>query len=247
MKSEIILIRHGITEGNLRHWYYGWTDVPLLEEGRKELVRLRKEGIYPEIPEDAPVFRSEFERTLETLRILYGDRKAKVVPELDEYNFGRFEAMTVDQFKDEPDFIRWKNDKTGTVPFAGGDSTESFRRRVGKGIRIVLDAHNRYVSGKESAFSERSFRSAPNSGESEGKSSGSGCLRSLAVIHGGVISQMLRQMFPDLPGTKYDWVPEPGLGFSVQIEGGKPVSFTEIREKGEKTCRTSGKGYPVVV
>ncbi|MDD5922695.1 MAG: histidine phosphatase family protein [Eubacteriales bacterium] len=226
MKSEIILIRHGITEGNLRHWYYGWTDVPLLEEGRKELVRLRKEGIYPNVLEDAPVFRSEFKRTLETLRILYGDRKAKVVPELDEYNFGRFEAMTVDQFKDEPDFIRWKNDKTGTVPFAGGDSTESFRKRVGRGIRIVLDAHNRYVSGK---------------------STGSGCLRSLAVIHGGVISQMLRQMFPDLPGTKYDWVPEPGLGFSVQIEGGKPVSFTEIRKKGEKTCRTSGKGYPVVV
>ena len=29
MKSEIVLIRHGITTGNIRRLYYGSTDVPL--------------------------------------------------------------------------------------------------------------------------------------------------------------------------------------------------------------------------
>ena len=34
MKSKIVLIRHGITTGNVQKLYYGKTDLPLSEAGR---------------------------------------------------------------------------------------------------------------------------------------------------------------------------------------------------------------------
>ena len=48
MKSHITLIRHGITEGNVRRLYYGATNVPLAQKGIDELKRLTAEGIYPD-------------------------------------------------------------------------------------------------------------------------------------------------------------------------------------------------------
>ena len=38
MESRIILIRHGITEGNKKRWFYGAADIPLSQEGREELI-----------------------------------------------------------------------------------------------------------------------------------------------------------------------------------------------------------------
>ncbi|MBQ1471194.1 MAG: histidine phosphatase family protein, partial [Eubacterium sp.] len=32
MESKLILIRHGITEGNLKRWFYGAVDIPLTED-----------------------------------------------------------------------------------------------------------------------------------------------------------------------------------------------------------------------
>ena len=40
MASKIYLIRHGITEGNQKKWFYGAADIPLADEGREELRRI---------------------------------------------------------------------------------------------------------------------------------------------------------------------------------------------------------------
>ena len=45
--KKIHFIRHGITEGNLKRWHYGWADIPLAPEGMETLKRLREENIYP--------------------------------------------------------------------------------------------------------------------------------------------------------------------------------------------------------
>ena len=37
MLSRIYLIRHGKTDGNRNHWYYGATDLPLNEDGLEEI------------------------------------------------------------------------------------------------------------------------------------------------------------------------------------------------------------------
>jgi len=52
MKSYIHFIRHGITEGNAKKWYYGWTDVPLLPEGVAALQNLCAQCIYPPLLQD---------------------------------------------------------------------------------------------------------------------------------------------------------------------------------------------------
>ena len=58
MKSKICLIRHGITRGNRDRLYYGQSDIPLIEDGEKEISRLAKEGIYPD-SEDAVYYTQD--------------------------------------------------------------------------------------------------------------------------------------------------------------------------------------------
>ena len=45
MKSYIHFIRHGITEGNQKGWYYGSLDIPLTEEGVAALKTLKEQKI----------------------------------------------------------------------------------------------------------------------------------------------------------------------------------------------------------
>ena len=66
-KSYIHFIRHGLTEGNLRRWYYGSTDIPLAPEGFAALESLRDAGIYPELG-DADCYTSGMLRTEQTFR-----------------------------------------------------------------------------------------------------------------------------------------------------------------------------------
>lgn len=48
MKSyTVYLIRHGMTDEGGEGRYIGHTDVPLSEEGRQQLIRLKDELVYP--------------------------------------------------------------------------------------------------------------------------------------------------------------------------------------------------------
>lgn len=47
MVSKIYLIRHGITEGNEKRWYYGGADLPLTEGGKQTLRALAEKGVLP--------------------------------------------------------------------------------------------------------------------------------------------------------------------------------------------------------
>ena len=88
MRSYIVLIRHGITEGIKRHWFYGWTDLPIIEEGYEQLRQYKEEGAYPELPDDTKYYTTGFVRTTQTLRALFGDVPYKEIPDLKEINFG---------------------------------------------------------------------------------------------------------------------------------------------------------------
>ena len=45
--NRLVLLRHGRTEGTERHLYYGATDLPLLEDGVRELKDAARRGVYP--------------------------------------------------------------------------------------------------------------------------------------------------------------------------------------------------------
>ena len=43
MTSVIYLIRHGLTEGLKKRWFYGWAGLPEIEEGFEEIANTFKE------------------------------------------------------------------------------------------------------------------------------------------------------------------------------------------------------------
>ena len=70
MKSYIHFIRHGITEGNLKGWYYGNLDVPLAPEGFAKLEELKSQDIYPSAS-GADCYTSGLLRTEQTFTAIY--------------------------------------------------------------------------------------------------------------------------------------------------------------------------------
>ena len=118
MKSNICLIRHGLTEGNLRRLYYGASDIPLSGKGEEELRKLAAEGIYP-AAEEADFYTTGMIRTEQTLKLIYGEQEHQVLPLLKEINFGEFEMKSYEEMKDDPVYQEWISDKSGTLPPPG--------------------------------------------------------------------------------------------------------------------------------
>ena len=133
---ELILIRHGKTMANEQRLYCGYTDLPLSEKGIAELAELKNQGIYPR--QAALYFTSGLLRTNETLDLLYGPVPREAVPQLKEYNFGSFEMKNHDQLNGQEDYQSWIDDEAGDFPCPGGDSKNSFARRVSEGLDILL-------------------------------------------------------------------------------------------------------------
>ena len=209
MISRIYFIRHGITEGNINKWFYGKADIPLTEDGKKTLRRYRERGIYPEIPDDADCYTSGLLRTVETLKIIYGERPYKAIPLLNEMEFGDYECKTYEQIKEYAGFDEWAYDEVGDKKLPGGESRNEFAARIAKGLKELTGYHR---------LKEWSHR---HGGEDA---------ISVMVCHGGVISSIMQQLFPGVKGTMWDWMPEPGFGYMVEFEGGDPIMYDKIAD-----------------
>ena len=206
MKSCIHFIRHGITEGIQNRWYYGATDMPLVQEGFDALEVLKSEGIYP-LSGNADCYTSGMLRANQTFETIYGDAKYREIPDLREMNFGLWECKTFDQLKEMDLFDEWINDKTGTFVFPEGDSTLGFYKRIYGGLDELLGYHRI----KEQVFSGSDEEAV-----------------SIIVCHGGVISACLSHLFGFPPEEFWKWIPKPGRGFSVYFEDGKPSHYEAI-------------------
>lgn len=207
MASKLILIRHGITEGNEKRWFYGKTDLPLMEKGKDMLVRYKEQGVYPKIPEDAQKIVSGLTRTKQTMKILFGEGDWQEIPNLQEMNFGIFECHSFEEIEENEEFQKWVYDETDEVCPPDGESRLDFSMRVKEGLRELIGLHR---------LKEWSHR---HGGEDA---------VTVMVCHGGVISSMMRQMFPGAKSNMWDWIPEPGLGYIVDFRESEPESYTEI-------------------
>lgn len=125
----IVLIRHGRTEANERRLYCGSTDLPLSENGRRELIEKRDSAPLCSI-ERLRILTSGMQRTNETLRLLFDRDPDAIIPGFAEMDFGRYEMHSWEELKDDPDYTAWIMDQTGTVSAGGGDSGNSFHQRV---------------------------------------------------------------------------------------------------------------------
>jgi len=141
--SRLILIRHGKTLANEQHLYCSKTDLPLSEKGRSELNLLKAQLSYP----SGDFFISSgLLRANETLRLLTGKQPDLILPELAEYDFGRFEMQSYEQLKDSAEYQAWITDQTGTVSCPGGESRAEFQARVKVGLQRLLELSGRHSS-----------------------------------------------------------------------------------------------------
>lgn len=206
MESIIYIIRHGITKGNQKRWYYGASDISLSPQGRRELELIARDNPYP-VEDDYSFFTSGLSRTKETLEILFGDRNSTEIKDLNEMNFGSFEMHTYEELEDDPEFKKWVFDETWDVSSPGGESRNEFHRRVSRGAKELFKLHGERV--KKSDRSEE--------------------VCSIAVLHGGVIAAILGEYFPDRGKTWWDLIPPPGSGYKLAMKtdenGTVPVAF----------------------
>ncbi len=130
---KVILLRHSITEGNLKKRYIGSTDEPLCEEG----IALAKSKNHPA---GERLYASPMKRCMETAEIFYPGQTIHVTDALKECDFGEFENKNYLELSDNPHYQQWI-DSNATLPFPGGESREEFQRRSIQGFdEIVREA-----------------------------------------------------------------------------------------------------------
>ena len=193
---DIHLIRHGKTLANEKQLFYGRTDLPLAENGKAELLVLKSQGIYP-----SPIelfFTSGLLRTEQTVDILYGSVSRTVVPDLAEYDFGRFEMKDYQELKEREDYQQWITDKTGTVPCPGGESKTQFRKRV-------IDGYSRI----------------------EDEILQTGAYSALVSCHGGTIACIMEFLQPNTDNY-YGWLPQTGRGYTLIYASGRLHQYRPI-------------------
>lgn len=131
----LYLLRHGQTAANEARLYCGSTDIPLSDRGRDTAWILKAQRPLPECGFYAS---SGMKRAEETLELLTGHRSDRVIHQLREMDFGRFEMCGYDSLKADPDYLRWIGDDTGSVCCPGGECATDFGRRVLWGADILL-------------------------------------------------------------------------------------------------------------
>lgn len=123
---QIHLIRHGLTEANIKGQYIGATDVDLAPAGIDRLNELKAKFEYPRADK---IFCSPLKRCQQTAHILYPDHEFVVVEGLAECNFGEWEGKDVEALKENEGFKKWLNKADDSTP-AGGESLHDFATRV---------------------------------------------------------------------------------------------------------------------
>lgn len=135
MIKNIVLIRHGQTDGNLKKRYIGITDEPLSLQGQREILRRAAKGCYPMAEQ---VYTSTLLRTMETAKLIYPNCIPEIISELSECDFGIFENKCYEELKDLPEY-RTFIDSMGEGPIPGGESAPAFRKRCCTGFLKAVD------------------------------------------------------------------------------------------------------------
>ena len=127
-----ILIRHGLTKGNLEKRYIGCrTDEELCREGRETLEKML-------VPPVCRVFASPLRRCIETARILYPGIAPEPVPDFRECDFGLFENHNYTELNGRQDYQAWI-DSGGEMPFPGCESRAQFAARCVKAFHALRE------------------------------------------------------------------------------------------------------------
>jgi probable phosphoglycerate mutase len=125
----VVLARHGETEWSLSLRHTGKTDLPLTEEGRRQARAL---GPRLHTWTFSLVLTSPLQRALETCRLAGYGAQAQVRPDLEEWDYGRYEGLTSQQIQElQPNWSLWRDGGPG------GEKAEDVGRRADRVIAEV--------------------------------------------------------------------------------------------------------------
>lgn len=204
--SNIYLIRHGLTEGNLKNWCYGGLDIPLIDEGIEGIKARVAQNAYPNY-ENADLYTSAMKRAQQTFNLIYGETESIALAAFNEFHFGEFEGKSIEELKMLDSFVEWSRDKTGDKSAPGGESFNAFRKRVLLGWKKLVKLH-----------SEKELQNEQEEGP----------IASVLVCHGGVISAIMDEMFPQSNRKLFGWTPDPGHGYIISMRRGEPRGYESL-------------------
>lgn len=178
---KLLLIRHGETQGNKLKRYIGKrTDEPLLPEAMEMLNVLN----YGEVQ---AVYVSPMLRCTQTAKILFPGKKLNIIDELAECDFGEFENKNYLELDGNEHYQAWI-DSGGLLPFPGGESRESFKRRNVTGFQKAV---NSCIRG--------------------------GLFTAALLVHGGTIMNIMEE-YADIRKPFYEWHVKNGGGYEVELD-----------------------------
>ncbi|MDO4176195.1 MAG: histidine phosphatase family protein [Bacillota bacterium] len=207
MRSKIVLIRHGITTGNVQGLYYGATDVPLADKGIEMTKLLASQNFYPD-SENAEYYTSGMLRTEQTFELVYGDKEHEVIENFRELNFGDYEMKSYEELNSNPEYREWCNTFADGTPPPNGESIRDFNARVWQGFEELKVKHELLMLKLRNQRKEA---------------------MSICVIHGGVICSIMNSLWPEkYESNFYQWIPNPGHGYVLTMEDGKVVDYEKF-------------------
>lgn len=135
---QILLVRHGETDGESSIRYHGSTDLDLSEAGREQMRR-----VGAELARDAfdLVVASPLKRSWRAAWLVGKGRPVRLESDFREIHFGRWEGLSREEIqqRDPVLFEDWQKGTPG-FEFPGGEPREAFRERVGRGLERLLAA-----------------------------------------------------------------------------------------------------------
>lgn len=109
--SELWLVRHGETEWSRTGQHTGRTDIPLTETGREQARAIGRRLAGREF---ALVLTSPLGRARETCELAGFGARARVEPNLREWDYGDYEGRTTAEIRAErPDWSLWRDGVPG--------------------------------------------------------------------------------------------------------------------------------------
>jgi probable phosphoglycerate mutase len=142
MKTELIMIRHGVTAWNKERRFQGQIDIPLDDEGLRQAQLLGQSMAGAAL---AAVYASDLTRARQTAEPLASALGLPVVaePGLRERHYGDFEGCTWDELQREhaADFARWRAREPDFSLPGGGETLLALHDRVEATMRALAARH----------------------------------------------------------------------------------------------------------
>jgi len=162
MVTVLYLIRHGETEGAEKRRYKGSIDVPLSENGIRQMEQVSKyiveENKYFSNPPSPTflkggkgglldaVYCSDLQRAIKSAELIAKPHSLNpiIVPSLRERNFGTWEGMSFDEIREKhpQEFDAWAANPLRFSPM-GGESTAEVKERVIDALDKILNTHEK--------------------------------------------------------------------------------------------------------